>query len=111
MTIELYGSKPSPYVRRICMLLDGEDYTFHNVNVYDAEFRKIYTSITPIKKLPTLVVNDQSIFDSHVIAQYLFELKKMPALTLGAVDLCCIFFNQQCIGNHIIENASDTILA
>ncbi|MER2492715.1 AbiV family abortive infection protein [Catenovulum sediminis] len=30
---------------------------------------------------------------------------------LGAVDLCCIFFNQQCIGNHIIENASDTILA
>ncbi|WP_016955815.1 glutathione S-transferase family protein [Catenovulum agarivorans] len=87
MALELYGSNPSPYVRRIRMLLDGLDYTFHNVNVYDPEFRKIYTSITPIKKLPTLVVDDQSIFDSHVIAQYLFELKKLPTLTLGELNL------------------------
>jgi hypothetical protein len=31
--------------------------------------------------------------------------------TLGRVDLCCIKFIQQYIGNHIIINASDTILA
>ncbi|MFU1600005.1 MULTISPECIES: hypothetical protein [Alteromonas] len=31
--------------------------------------------------------------------------------SLGAVDLCCTYFTQQYIGSHIIENASDTILA
>ncbi|GEM_PF-5477981 len=30
---------------------------------------------------------------------------------LGPVDLCCTYFTQQYIGSHIIENASDTILA
>ena len=32
-------------------------------------------------------------------------------LTLRPVDLCCTHFAQQYIGSHIIENASDTILA
>ena len=31
--------------------------------------------------------------------------------TLRPVDLCCTHFAQQYIGSHIIENASDTILA
>ena len=30
---------------------------------------------------------------------------------LRPVDLCCTHFAQQYIGSHIIENASDTILA
>ena len=30
---------------------------------------------------------------------------------LGPVDLCCIYFTQQYMGSHIIENASDTMLA
>jgi hypothetical protein len=32
-------------------------------------------------------------------------------LLLRPVDLCCTHFAQQYIGSHIIENASDTILA
>ena len=31
--------------------------------------------------------------------------------SLGPVDLCCIYFTQQYMGSHIIENASDTMLA
>jgi len=31
--------------------------------------------------------------------------------SLRPVDLCCTHFAQQYIGSHIIENASDTILA
>ena len=30
---------------------------------------------------------------------------------LGRVDLCCTYFDQQCIGSHININASDTMLA
>jgi len=30
---------------------------------------------------------------------------------LGSVDLCCTYFTQQYMGSHIIENASDTMLA
>jgi hypothetical protein len=33
------------------------------------------------------------------------------ARLLGPVDLCCIYFTQQYMGSHIIENASDTMLA
>ena len=32
-------------------------------------------------------------------------------LLLGSVDLCCTYFTQQYMGSHIIENASDTMLA
>ena len=32
-------------------------------------------------------------------------------LFLGSVDLCCTYFTQQYMGSHIIENASDTMLA
>ena len=33
------------------------------------------------------------------------------AFLLGSVDLCCTYFTQQYMGSHIIENASDTMLA
>jgi hypothetical protein len=36
---------------------------------------------------------------------------RLKSFLLGRVDLCCIKFIQQYIGNHIIINASDTILA
>lgn len=39
------------------------------------------------------------------------NLSGLKALVLRPVDLCCTHFAQQYIGSHIIENASDTILA
>ncbi len=35
----------------------------------------------------------------------------MNEKVLGSVDLCCTYFTQQYMGSHIIENASDTMLA
>ena len=35
MSITLYGSLPSPYVRRIRMHLDDTPYQFSAVNIYD----------------------------------------------------------------------------
>ncbi len=73
MSLTLYGSKPSPYVRRIRMLLAGQPFQFEAINVYDDATRAEYSKISPIRKLPVLVDGEQTVFDSHVIADYLMD--------------------------------------
>lgn len=87
MSITLYGSKPSPYVRRIRMLLHGTDFEFSVVNVYDDSGRADYAKITPIRKLPLVVDGDKTIFDSHVIANYLIEKLNLAPVTLEQHNL------------------------
>ena len=55
MTMKLYGSLPSPYVRRVRMALDGFDYEFVPVNIYDDASRAEFSRVSPIRKLPVLV--------------------------------------------------------
>lgn len=81
MTITLYGSKPSPYVRRIRMLLHGRDFVFSPLNVYNDEDRADYAKLTPLRKLPILVDGDTTIYDSHVITSYLIEKFDLPTLS------------------------------
>jgi glutathione S-transferase len=78
----LYGSVLSPFVRRIRMLLEGVDYELRNADVLQADTRAEYAQVTPIRKMPVLVENDQIIFDSHVIAAHLSQQLGLPALTL-----------------------------
>ena len=40
-----------------------------------------------------------------------YAISAIIVMPLGPVDLCCIYFTQQYMGSHIIENASDTMLA
>ena len=83
MTMILYGSLTSPYVRRIRMLLEGMDYTFNNTNVYDNAQRAAFSAISPLHKLPVLTDGDIPIFDSHVIAEYLRQKRHWPETTLA----------------------------
>lgn len=78
----LYGSILSPFVRRIRMLLEGVDYELRNADVLQANSRAEYAQVTPIRKMPVLVENDQIIFDSHVIAAHLSQQLGLSALTL-----------------------------
>ena len=71
MSITLYGSLTSPYVRRIRMLLEGIDYEFNDTNVYDDAQRAAFSAISPLRKLPVLTDGDTPIFDSHVIAEHI----------------------------------------
>ena len=62
-------------------------------------------------------------FNSNTLLQHQYTLNKLKqsfearyqklnnSEVLRPVDLCCTHFAQQYIGSHIIENASDTILA
>ena len=87
MALELYGSTTSPYVRRIRMLLEGQDFDFHIVNVYDAAQREAFSSVSPIRKLPALKADGELIYDSGVIASYLLAQSGAPALTIAQHNL------------------------
>ncbi|MER2493456.1 glutathione S-transferase family protein [Catenovulum sediminis] len=87
MSMVLYGSLPSPYVRRIRMLLEGQDYQFQLVNLYDDDARTEYSKIAPLKKMPMLEDKGQKIFDSHVIAQYVQEKFNLDKPSINDLNL------------------------
>ena len=87
MSMTLYGSLPSPYVRRVRMLLEGVDYQFNNINVYDDAQRAEFSAISPLRKLPVLTDGDTSIFDSHVIAEHIRKKRQWPETTIEQHNL------------------------
>ena len=87
MSMTLYGSPASPYVRRIRMYLDTDDYTFKVVDVYDDNTRAEYAKISPIRKLPVLEHNGTTVFDSRIIYQYLRQQRGMAAPAIAEHNL------------------------
>jgi glutathione S-transferase len=90
MSIVVYGSLPSPYVRRVRMLLEGVDYQLELLNVYDDATRAEYSKITPIRKLPLLVDEGQPVFDSHVIYHHLCRKLDRPECSLEQHNLVSV---------------------
>ncbi|MCR8923919.1 glutathione S-transferase family protein [Dasania sp. GY-MA-18] len=90
MPMTLYGSIPSPFVRRIRLFLADEEYQFKTLNVFDDAERAEYAAITPIKKLPVLVDGDMTIFDSHVIYQYLIQKQALPQPPMEEYNLVSV---------------------
>ncbi|RXJ71812.1 glutathione S-transferase [Veronia nyctiphanis] len=76
----LYGSLPSPYVRRIRILLDGKDVEFVPMNIFEEKQREFLISKNPTLKIPMLEDDGKFIFDSNVIYRYLQE-------KFGCIDL------------------------
>lgn len=90
MSITLYGSLPSPYVRRVRLFLEGVDYQFKPLNVYDDAERAEYAAITPIRKLPLLVDGDTPVFDSHVICEHVRKLRGLPEFSIAEHNLVSV---------------------
>ena len=73
--MKLVGSKPSPYVRKVRVILAEKNlpYEFVLENVWDAASK--ITQFNPLGKVPALVTDaDDTLFDSPVIAEYLDTL-------------------------------------
>ncbi|WP_221793696.1 glutathione S-transferase family protein [Oceanobacter mangrovi] len=90
MSLILHGTQPSPFVRRIRLLLDGVDHEFREVPLYDDAGRQQFAAVSPIRKVPVLEDNGQTIFDSHVIFHYLQNKLGLPALTLDQHNLISV---------------------
>ncbi|MFD2176074.1 glutathione S-transferase family protein [Veronia pacifica] len=78
--LTLFGSHPSPYVRRIRILLAERDFEFIPLNIFGSEDRAVLTKINPTLKIPMLDDDGQIIFDSSVIYRYLSEKYTYPVL-------------------------------
>lgn len=78
--MELYGTKFSPFVRRIRVLLNSKELSFKEL-----DFEKDYDELldlSPIGKVPVLKDGDVKISDSFRIYNYLKEKKGWPSLSL-----------------------------
>ena len=87
MSMTLYGSLTSPYVRRVRILLENIDYEFKNTNVYDDTQRAEFSAISPLRKLPVLTDGYAPIFDSHIISEHIRKKLGWPETTIEQHNL------------------------
>lgn len=71
--MKLYGSQPSPYVRRIRLALSGRAYQFEALDVFAGAGREKVIRHNPARKIPVLEDGDLILSDSSVIYRYLAE--------------------------------------
>jgi glutathione S-transferase len=79
--MKLFGSGPSPFVRRIRMLLADRPFEFVTLNIFEQQDRAVLIQHNPARKVPMLLDGDQVIFDSNVIYRYLAAKFAFPTLT------------------------------
>lgn len=85
--MKLYGSKPSPYVRRLRLFMANIEYEFVEVDVYAPKDRAMLLSYNPTLKIPMLLDAEQVILDSGVIYQYLVQQQNAGAISLSQQNL------------------------
>ncbi len=67
----LYGSKTSPFVRRIRILLETIPYDFKELNIFEGQDAIDLNKINPINQVPVLTDGETTIWDSRQIFNYL----------------------------------------
>jgi glutathione S-transferase len=72
----LYGSKTSPFVRRIRILMDQISYEFKELSIFEEQHASILKKINPINQIPVLVDRENTIWDSRVIFNYLNSIHR-----------------------------------
>jgi glutathione S-transferase len=72
----LYGSKTSPFVRRIRILLENIPYDFKEVNIFEGQDAVDLNKINPINQIPVLVDGNNTIWDSRQVFNYLNSLHR-----------------------------------
>lgn len=71
MSLKLYGSVASPFVRRIRSQLQDQDYEFIQINIFDHQDREKLKKVSPHLRIPILVDAEKVLWDSTIIAEYL----------------------------------------
>lgn len=111
--MKLMGSKTSPYVRRIRLLLTETPHEFVHMNIY-GEDRDQLRRHSPVLKVPVLIDDGREIYDSRVIARYLSGTLGLEALSWnqenqlslidGANDSCVTLLLSKKSGLNIDED-------
>jgi glutathione S-transferase len=86
----IIGSERSPFVRACRMLMTANQipFKFEVLNFVDDEkAAKALEQESPINRVPILVVREQKIFDSRVIANFLIQNHKLKTLSLDEENI------------------------
>lgn len=81
MSYILLGSKTSPFVRRIRMLLEHIPYEFKEMNIFETEDGLQLNKINPLNQIPVLTDGEKSIWDSRQIFNYLNKTHQLEELS------------------------------
>ena len=75
MSIKLYGSTTSPFVRRIRLILLQQQQAFEwvTVNVFDEQQGQDYLQLNPTLRVPCIELDGEVIWDSTLILQQLLS--------------------------------------
>ena len=81
--MQLIGSVPSPYVRRIRIWAQENDCKLElvSLDIFSDQDRPTIASKNPARKIPILVDGDLTLSDSNSILRYLLEKTGQPKLT------------------------------
>jgi glutathione S-transferase len=100
--MKLYGSTTSPYVRRVRIVATELGVPFELILSSTDEGQKALRALSPIWKVPVAEVDGQTIFDSHVIIEYLHRRHGYgPLRTAGGAAW---------VREHNLVNAADATL-
>jgi glutathione S-transferase len=81
MAYTLFGSKTSPFVRRIRLLMENTPYEFKELNIFETEDAITLNKMNPVNQIPVLLDGDRRIWDSRQIFNYLNIMHKLHNMT------------------------------
>ena len=102
--MKLIGSTTSPYTRKSRLLLKDQDYEFEYVKALSPEGGKKLESYGSVRRVPILIDQGKTIFDSSLICEYLLSKDNISLsidekLNLKLIDELCdagiILFQQR----------------
>lgn len=82
MAYTLIGSKTSPFVRRIRMLMENIPYEFKELNIFETEDAITLNKINPVNQIPVLLDGEEPVWDSRQIFNYINQKHKLHAMGL-----------------------------
>lgn len=82
MTYVLVGSAPSPFTRRLRLLMESIPHEFKAINIYEAAGAAELKRLSPTNQIPVLLEDGKPIFDSRVIFNYINDKHRCETMTL-----------------------------
>lgn len=80
MNVTLYNTQMCPYARRTRIVLNEKGVAFETREVDLQNKGEEFLSVSPTGKVPVVVVDGESLYESNVINQYLDEVAGEPRL-------------------------------
>jgi glutathione S-transferase len=79
--MKLYGTTTSPFVRRVRVVADEVGAPLELINTATDDGQAALLAISPIRKVPVAVIGERTMFDSHVIIDWLVTTRGWQGLT------------------------------